>query len=748
MAVRSLGEGGLGSGVRVAALQLGLRWEERGYHVSISSGQDEAAAADERTHHEVLLGTLRSVASVSPELQESAWASWGLGLQAGSLVTPDGSVWPRESSVLGLTFTEGQRGHVSGRLEHVGMQEDVVGSSKLTTLLLAPPDDQAQTVAALRALALDAPSVSPRVILWSGGVRVYEAELDEHGYGTQRVQAYSGASESPVPSSSYADLVDTALRFQTAIHNLGDRVEPVAAVEVAELQSIEPFTRDGSMQRCGWYDAARHRLVVVPGLAASVDDAMEDFLEAELLRTFGVPASPWLMRGLIYVFTGRVGGFSLIEVEPWNEAVTLEDVISPTRQRTRLALAPVEARLARGVLSVFNSDVRAAWGARLEDDEEMLGRLRAQLRTGLLKAPVVLSDREPRAWSGGVVVEVTAPVHGSGRLGSDELHQDLERIASLGFSGVQLTVHVPVAPPSPLERKRVPLGLRGWGYGVTLEGDGALLVSAAAARAQGLSVVLRPRFVTSAAAGLGSAQIHGTPERIRLYGDRRALAMEGLAWLAEQAGVEAIMMFDPEELPRAIGADDPPYRRIAENARTSLLASSTRYASPFTGERIAFCRNTLAMGHSIASPELSVAGVAAGAAAGAEPGNLPTTAIGLELVSTAGDTARLRGRRVMAATQVAEGELRALRIPDLGPFPTDGEEPVWSALSLLRQGAQQMDPSEPGAVSMPHAVLLSPWRLRAPHASPPGESNAAADGPFNMRDFSDERLRGLAAVPR
>lgn len=731
VAVRRLDHRPLSPALRVAALRLGMRWQERGVQVMVAGEPRVGAATSVPAPHDLLLGSLDSTAVGDPESVARALETWGLRTQTGAWLLPDGSTVSRGGSALCLTITQRSLADAVRRLRVAGLREALESGAQLVTLVLASESSAIPSATALRALSLDAPPVAPGIVMWSGGQRVFEAELDEAGNVTPRQRTFAKIPDAliskPTSAAPHVELTDACLRFSTAIRALGQDMESAVPIGIAELVGVEPFTRDGALQRCGWYDAIHHRLVLAADVAASADDAVEDFLETELLRTFGAPASPWLLRGLIYVFTGRAGGFSLIELESRGEPVSFGDVLSPHRRRSRLALAPVEARLARGVLALFNSDVGAAWGARLEEDEEILQRLRDQWQEGLVKAPVVPVSSEPRSWSGGHVIEIANPARGAGQLGSTELHRDLQRLASLGFEGVQLVVHVPVAPPGARERESVPAELQAFGLGVTVEGDGALLVSAAAARALGLSVVLKPRFVTSASGGLGSAQIHGTPERIRLYGERRALAMEGLAWLAEQAGAEAIVMFDPEELPRVVGDFRREQRELAEEARAKTRELSTRSSMPFRGERIAFCRSDIGMGAALESRGLT---------AGVEPGEEApsigrSVRVGLELVLYSDGVHRLHRRQVRSSRDVAGGELGLFRFQSLMPQPPAGKDPTWSVLSPLP--------------AMPQTVFLGPWRIQPKRPSGAGSAASESAAHTNLRDFSDERLRGLAA---
>ena len=733
VSLRQLGDGAMDDELQVAALQLALRWEEQGYTVEIVDG---AQASRQASHQEVLLGTLGSPTAEDPEQEQRAWRSLGLRRRGTDWVTPDGRAWPQGSSVLSVTLA-GR--HLDGAVRRLGLLglgllgfgESVASDAALVTLLLKPADHSDPLGQVLKALSHARPPSSPGAVLYSRGQRVFEVEFNQDGFATDRVRTYARAPAASPTSTAYGKLAASASRSSAAIRSLGKRPQSTLALKVVELSDMAAYTRDGAQQRSGWYDASLHRLVVYPGLTASADDAVEDFLETELLRTFGRPASPWFLRGMIYVLTGRAGGFQLTDLESRSQAVTLDDVLAPTRQRTRLALAPVEARLARGVLAEFNSDVAAAWSTRFEDDEDMTERLRSQWEAGLVKAPVVPATGSPREWSGGVTVAIVSPARGYGQFGSAELHRDFERIAALGFSGVQLTVHVPVVPPTLVERSDLLFDLGGWGYGVTVEGDGAVLVSAAAARALGLSVVLEPRFVMSASGVLGHKQVFGSAERIQLYGDRRAPAMEGVAWLAEQAGAEALVMFDPEELPREVGDFRAAIRQQAEDARSSVRERSALYGMPFKGECVAFSRSLAGMALAAAASELT----AGAPAATGEPNAGVLTSVGLELSLDTSEAAKARGRRVLLASGQAGGQLRALRVQGLDARSSLREEPTWSILSAVRAGT--------GTEVLPHAVVLGPWRWTSS-----AEEASSAGLPANLRELSDERLRLLATLPR
>ena len=711
----------MGEELRVAALRLGLRWTELGYEVRIPdparAASKEEAGALHVAQQELLFGTLGEPATDDAELERRAWRSLGLEAQTGAWVAPDGRAWPRKSSILSVTLVQGNLDSAVRRLSLLGLNESVQSDAALVTLLLQDAGSPELAIP-----ALESPSSSPGVVLWSGGQRVFEVDFDEHGFATERARSYAEVPAEPSKTAAYAELAGSAARYSEAIRSLGRKPISELPLQVAEIASVDAYLRDGALQRCGWYDALRHRLIVVPGLLASADDAVEDYLGTELLRTFGRPASPWLLRGLIYVFTERAGGFSLTELESRSQAAALEDVLAPTRRQPRLALAPAEARLARGVLAEFDGEFASAWASRLEDGDGMVERLRSQWHADLVRAPVAPAPAPKRKWSGGVTVEIASPARGPGQLGSAELHADFQRIASLGFDGVRLLVHVPVAPPTSLERRGALFSLKGWGYGVTLEGDGALLISAAAARALGLSVVIEPRFVASATGALGYRQIHGSPERIRLYGARRALAVEGVAWLAEQAGAEALVMFDPEELPRAVVGSFAAIKEQAEVARAINREQSTVYASPFTGERIAFARSLTHMKRALRAGEFTATA----------PGAAALTSVGLELTLDSMGSSKDRSRRVLLASREAGGELRALRILGLDPSALLGEQMAWTVLSSLPTRAE----------AMPHAVLLWPWHMLSQGPVRAGSS------PGNLRELPDEKLRQLAVLPR
>lgn len=716
VAVRSLDSTAPDEDLKVAALRLALRWEERGYAVAlpglVAERGEQAAERSAPARYEVLLGEL-----LPGEGQPGAF---GLSVQDDAWVTADGRSWPRASSVVGITLTQDQLRFALPRLGSLGLRAPVASEAKLVTLLLHSRLRGTQNTPwlgyALKALSLGPPSCAPRVVLWSEGGRVVEIDLDEDGYATELIRPYPAASaadslKQPSGTGASTKLVASALRASAAIRSLGGNSAPAVPLTVAHLSDLGPYARDGALQRSGWYDMALQQLVVLPGSTASADDAVEDFLETELLRRLGRPGSAWFLRGLIYGFTGRAGGFFLKDLESISQSVTFEEALA--NRRTRLALAGAKARLMRAVLAEFNADLEAAYSVRFDEDEEMLQRLRAQWSKGLEIAPVVSAKPRTRRWSGGAIVEVTTSARGFGQLGSDELHRDFRRIAALGFTGVQLAVHVPVPPlTSAADRKTLILN-PAWGHSVTLEGDGALQWSAAKARAQGLSVTLAPRFVMSAGAGPGHTQVHGGPEQIRLYGDRRAVAMEGAAWLAEQIQAEALVIFEPTDLPDEVPRGNAEFHAQLAAAKTSLREQSALFAGPFVGERIAFCRTAAAM-----TEALKV--------------GMGETALGLQVPVSSKAKPQAPLLEVQEAIQTNGGAALALRFPNFGPRRKEREDLLWSALP-----------------APPRAVLMGGWRLtsRRQPASRRQERGGVRmlSGP-NLREFTGERLRGLAAM--
>ncbi len=678
---------------QVSGAALGLLDEWRGYGIEVMLG----GPAPSTVGAVLLAGWLPT----DPE----GWRTLGLALDGVDVRTPDGRLWPRTEVAVGLTMTRAQWEQASGRLDWLGSAEVPDTSSGTVTWVLGAEGTAAPVAAALEALALRRPPIQPSFVLWSNGQRVYGAELTREGKVRPDGRSFGSGPSGALANERYHDLRKRAERVATAVRGLGpDRSNEsgVSLPDVFEASGVAARARDGAVQRSGWYDVAEHRLVVLKGVPGSADDALFAWTQAELRQALGPCVTPWFGRGIAYAFTGRAAGWSLVEIEARAGEVTLDEVLDPMQGRTWVTLAPAQARLARCVLTEFESKVAAAWAVDLAADADLMARVRANWIESQTQSPVGQPTRAARPMGAGVIVEWSAS---AGVYSGTTARSELKRIADAGFYGVQFEVHVPVAPAGLAERNERPLGQQGWGRNVTTEGDGALLACAAAARAVGLEVVLAPRFITSASSSHGRLQIHGSPERVRLYGDRRALAMEGVAWLGEQMGAAAIVMLDPGDLPRAEGDTDRFYTPEFMAAQASTRRQSMVYSEPFTGERIAFVRGLGTVQSALADSTTVPPGAGDGSAA---------LRIGLEAIE--GTTASVDSLAKRLGVVIREFGGRCFAVRAVGRAPV-------VALPTNTNG--------------PRVFFVGPWFR--------GRRGGDWQG---LRDQSDEELQRVAAWPR
>lgn len=708
--------------LRVAALRLAAAWERTGV-ATLVVPEEKAGASP------VVVTTGAFPETLQP---------FGLEAVGSDVQGPDGRRWPRASIAACLTLTAslGEDGRpLSARF---GLAS--TGSTGATTFLLGESADAPPVIGALSALGAAPPPVASRLTIWSSGQQIFRAPIDPRGYvdlaaGTA-YPVLTSVSEAPkngavqrARAHQESEILRKAVGLAGAVANLGEIEPPASPVTVRFVDSIESRARDGAVQRLGWYDGAANQLVVLVANApkepqdelqleriveASVDDALFAYAEAQLLRALGPPASPWFARGTACILTGRCGGFSLTEIESRTGDVTPAEVLRAVHPRTRLTAAPAETRLARSLLVELENDVSAAWSLRVEDDPELIKRLEASWTKSFERSPIEPRLAVPRSLNQGAIVEVETSAE---LFGTAALDADLERIAGLGFAGVQFDIHVPVpAPLSPAERRELALELSGWGHAVTLEGDGAVVVTALKARALGLSVVLAPHFVTSASGSLGRKQIHGSAERIQTYGDRRALAMEGVAWLAEQASADALILFDPEDLPRADPNAWPPHPPELVAAYDSTRRQSLVYSRPFAGDRLAFIRSRGGLKRALEADMTAGFG---------GPLAVVRLKLGLEFAMDDGEAEVARAQRVLACVGDAEDQLWALRVHRLTEANAAGP---WKTMGALDAASGTDAPLGP----------------RFFFAGRFGLAGAEDEG-VNLRDLDDGTLRSIAA---
>ncbi|QDV06277.1 hypothetical protein Poly30_17850 [Planctomycetes bacterium Poly30] len=561
--------------VRGAALRLASAWRDLGHAGALASSAESDA---ETAGHMVVTRPFPE----SLPAESKFWASLGLTREGDLLVTGEGHAWPMESAGVAITLMPAHLERAGERLAPLELADVASACAGAITVIIGKTADSASVVHGLDALGRGGPPVAPRLVLWSEGQRVFEARLDERGGAILPGAEFSVVSGPRPAGERFQELSQRAAGIVSTIGSFGWESQ---APRVLEWSSLAARARDGAAQRAGWYDAAVHALVVKAGVPASEDDALFAFAEAELLSAFGPPGTPWLARGLVHELVRSSGGFTLEEIESRSGAVTFDEIVGPGRGRNRMVLAPAEARLARCLCEELGMGVAEAWGLAVAGNVDLDRSLRERWKASLQRFPIERRSPSMRLTKSGARVEVKAT---ASELASPDFLRELDRIAALGFRGIALEVHVPVAPPGATERRHALDGLGGWGRDVTIQGDGLVLACALEARSRGLDVTLAPRFVTSASGGAGRQQIHGSSERLLLYGERRALAMEGMAWLAEQAEATGLVVLDSEDMPwiypDAASVPDPEALAALENTRRQALV----YSAPFAGERFVF----------------------------------------------------------------------------------------------------------------------------------------------------------------
>jgi hypothetical protein len=364
------------------------------------------------------------------------------------------------------------------------------------------------------------------------------------------VAAGGWASASVRTPDKVHDLEVRAARLRGVVASVAkvQRAEGAGQAPVRVRADGDGAPADGPPSRLGWFDAQSRQLVVEPGFPASVDDALFGMVNAELRAALGEPAEPWFARGLTYVLTGSCAGFTLAEIESRTQPVSLDEVLEESPARSRIALAPAEARMARSLLVASGLDVVGAWKQAVRGNAELKASLRSSWEASLGRSTVDAALAYPRSVRGGVYVKVEA-------LTAPALERDFARLASLGFAGVEFsfTVNLEQAVQE-VATKHV--------------------AASRLASEAGLSVIWSPRW-----------ELEEDP--LETLAVRRAHAVEGLSWIAEQGRVDGVVLFDSSDLRQPEGRVLAPESRITRRLRRLSLESSR----PFAGDRLAFAND-------------------------------------------------------------------------------------------------------------------------------------------------------------
>ncbi|WP_419190975.1 hypothetical protein [Saltatorellus ferox] len=94
--------------------------------------------------------------------------------------------------------------------------------------------------------------------------------------------------------------------------------------------------------------------------------------------------------------------------------------------------------------------VAEAWGLAVAGNVDLDRSLRERWKASLQRFPIERRSPSMRLTKSGARVEVKAT---ASELASPDFLRELDRIAALGFRGIALEVHVPVAPPGATERR-------------------------------------------------------------------------------------------------------------------------------------------------------------------------------------------------------------------------------------------------------------------------------------------------------
>jgi len=372
-------------------------------------------------------------------------------------------------------------------------------------------------------------------------------------------------------------------------------------------------------------------------------------------------------------------------------------------------------------------DLVHAYTSWLDNDgaREVAERVRASDGTD-----VSTEQRVRRSLPRAVAVRLSGSASRATGPGTRHTLRQLERIAALGFGAVVLDVRVPLGPPagSPAGLPAGPgagadhrraLELASRGRSVTVEGDGAVLATAVHAGQLGLEVVVWPRFVAGPSGPLATQQIHPSGPAVEALSRRYALAVEGVARLAERAGASALVLLEPGLLPLA-DTVDPAVR----SARRSLRRQAIGSAAVFQGELLAFASGVPPLERAAVVADLTpVAGSPFGLSFGFEVG---------ELGAITGNPAGAYRHRLQVASAAAAGRLHAIDVR------LDGKDAARRD-ALLRACSTVV--SEMPEIDL---VVLSYWGLGRP--DPRHDSTDAQRVIRDVRVVPDDVLREFASV--
>ncbi|MEM9803113.1 MAG: hypothetical protein AAGA20_22530 [Planctomycetota bacterium] len=334
-----------------------------------------------------------------------------------------------------------------------------------------------------------------------------------------------------------------------------------------------------AMGSTGRYAPSERALEVVRFNEDAELDALRAYARWVLVERLGPPADLWYVDGVVEDLVGSIEDRTDAAAERAALDVTFEEAIG-LQPRTLSARRAAVRRLAQ-IASPTAAEREDVWRGGLDVAERR--RLREEWdRARALDAatPRDRSTFDRRDLTAGVALRIT-PGGARGGYASESAFELFERAAALGFGTIVLSFDVPIAPSLADVTTEGESEAAGWGRSVTPEGDGAILAAAWRAADLGLAVILEPRFVTSPDGPLITQLDHPSPARIESIGRRIALAVEGVAHLAESARAEGLVLFEPTMLASHSGAIRP-----VAAAWATLRRQALAFARPFGGTPI------------------------------------------------------------------------------------------------------------------------------------------------------------------
>jgi len=320
---------------------------------------------------------------------------------------------------------------------------------------------------------------------------------------------------------------------------------------IAEARVEGPFPQ-GAPRSLATYDPLARRLrallVAAPGGGRGLDDGGRALAAGLLRAELGDPAQGWMLDAAALDAADRLGGVPLerwcahlaLEREWSLEEILAEDVLE---RESPWAVLPLRALLFRALReSLSPAELLERWstegdraldgvdfGARLQRlrDERggTLAEEQAARRAGALEGP----------WRGAILL--APPASGEHGLGSPGCAEAFEDLSELGASAVTLRCHSVADRGAGSGRPSSPPPAS-----CVLEGDAALLVALAQARAQGLRTALQPALLSSLSGGLDGDRLTTGVEMWRAHLEARRATLLHAGLLAELGGAELLFL--------------------------------------------------------------------------------------------------------------------------------------------------------------------------------------------------------------